>query len=98
MSETGNPQPSEGPRRPGGSAFGPALAGGLVGGALGLILSFGALALIAMQSKQLQVVAHMDWAMLALTFVMALLAALLAGLLPTWRACQVTPALQLKSQ
>jgi len=71
---------------------------GLVGGGLGLILSFGALALIAMQSKQLQVVAHMDWAMLALTFVMALLAALLAGLLPTWRACQVTPALQLKSQ
>jgi putative ABC transport system permease protein len=26
------------------------------------------------------------------------LAAVLAGLLPTWRACQVTPALQLKSQ
>jgi putative ABC transport system permease protein len=26
------------------------------------------------------------------------LAAILAGLLPTWRACQVTPAIQLKSQ
>ena len=25
-------------------------------------------------------------------------AAILAGLLPTWRACQVTPAIQLKSQ
>lgn len=71
---------------------------GLVGGVLGLVLAFGALALIAMQSKQLQVVAHMDWQMLALTFVLSLLAAILAGLLPTWRACQVTPAIQLKSQ
>lgn len=71
---------------------------GLVGGILGLLLAFGFLALIAMQSKQLQVVAHMDWKMLGLTFIMSLLAAMLAGLLPTWRACQVTPAIQLKSQ
>jgi putative ABC transport system permease protein len=71
---------------------------GLVGGSLGLLLAFGALALIAMQSKKLAAVAHMDWQMLAVTFMMALLAAIIAGLLPTWRACQVTPALQLKSQ
>lgn len=71
---------------------------GLAGGVLGLLLSFGALALIAMSSKQLSVVAHMDFAMLALTFVLALLAAVFAGLFPTWRACQVTPAIQLKSQ
>jgi putative ABC transport system permease protein len=71
---------------------------GLVGGFLGLLLSFGALAIIAMGSKQLAVVAHMDWAMLALTFFLSLLAAIVAGLLPTWRACQVTPAIQLKSQ
>jgi putative ABC transport system permease protein len=71
---------------------------GLVGGGTGLLLAFGALALIAMQSKQLQVVTHMDWQMLGLTFVLSLLAAILAGLLPTWRACQVTPAIQLKSQ
>ncbi len=71
---------------------------GLVGGLLGLVLAFGALALIGAQSKQLAIVAHMDWAMLALTFALSVLAALLAGLLPTWRACQVTPALQLKSQ
>jgi len=36
--------------------------------------------------------------MLVTTFALALLASLLAGLLPAWRACQVTPALQLKSQ
>ena len=34
-------------------------------------------------------VAQMDWPMLGLTFVLALAASLLAGLLPTWRACQV---------
>jgi putative ABC transport system permease protein len=71
---------------------------GLAGGLLGLVFAFGALALIAMQSKQLTVVAHMDWFMLLMTFAMAVASAILAGLLPTWRACQVTPALQLKSQ
>ena len=71
---------------------------GLAGGTLGLLLAFGALALIGMQSKQMSAVAHMDWQMLAVTFLMSVAAALLAGLLPTWRACQVTPAIQLKSQ
>jgi putative ABC transport system permease protein len=51
-----------------------------------------------MQSKGMANIAHMDWQMLGLTFVMSVAAALLAGLLPTWRACQVTPAIQLKSQ
>ena len=71
---------------------------GLVGALLGVLLAAGALQLIALQSKALAVVAHMDWAMLGLTFVMSVSAAVIAGLLPTWRACQVTPAIQLKSQ
>ncbi|VXC11040.1 ABC transporter permease [Massilia sp. 9I] len=71
---------------------------GLVGGVLGLVLAFGALALIGMQSKGMATIARMDWEMLLLTFIMSIAAALLAGLLPTWRACQVTPAIQLKSQ
>jgi putative ABC transport system permease protein len=71
---------------------------GLVGGVLGLLLAFGALALIGMSSKALAVVAHMDWIMLGLTFVISVARPMLAGLLPTWRACQVTPAIQLKSQ
>lgn len=71
---------------------------GLAGGVLGLALAFGALALIGMESKSTAAMARMDWQMLALTFVMSILAALMAGLLPTWRACQVTPAIQLKSQ
>ncbi|SHH69361.1 ABC transporter permease [Massilia sp. CF038] len=71
---------------------------GLAGGLLGLVLALGALALIAMQSKQMATIAHMDWTMLIFTFVMSVFAAIVAGLLPTWRACQVTPAIQLKSQ
>jgi len=71
---------------------------GLAGGVLGLLLAFGALALLSMQSRAIAAVARMDLSMLAVTFVLSVLAALLAGLLPTWRACQVTPAIQLKSQ
>jgi putative ABC transport system permease protein len=71
---------------------------GLAGGVLGLVLSVGALALIGMQGKEVAAMARMDWQMLAMTFVLSVAAALLAGLLPTWRACQVTPAIQLKSQ
>ncbi|OON59938.1 ABC transporter permease [Massilia sp. KIM] len=71
---------------------------GLVGGVLGLALAFGALALIGMQSKSMAMIARMDWQMLILTFLMSVSAAIVAGLLPTWRACQVTPAIQLKSQ
>ena len=75
-----------------------AIVVGLAGGVLGLALAWGALQLIALQSKKLALLAHMDWQMLALTFALSVLAAVLAGLLPTWRACNVTPALQLKSQ
>lgn len=71
---------------------------GLAGGLLGLLLAFGALALIGMQSRSMAAMARMDWEMLGLTFVISICAALVAGLLPTWRACQVTPAMQLKSQ
>jgi putative ABC transport system permease protein len=71
---------------------------GLVGGAFGLLLSFGGLWLLSRQSEAMEAVARMDWVMLATTLVLALVASLVAGLLPTWRACQVTPAIQLKSQ
>jgi putative ABC transport system permease protein len=36
--------------------------------------------------------------MLLLTFVLAVVASILAGLLPAWSAMQVAPAVQLKSQ
>lgn len=71
---------------------------GVVGGLLGLLLSFGGLWLISLQSEEMALVAKMDWAMLATTLALSIGASILAGLLPTWRACQVTPALQLKTQ
>ena len=71
---------------------------GLAGGLLGLVLAFSSLWLIRKQSQDLSAIAHMDWSMLAVTFVIAVAASIVAGLLPTWRACQVSPAMQLKSQ
>jgi putative ABC transport system permease protein len=71
---------------------------GLAGGLAGLGLAQLSLWAIGSQSPDLRVLAKMDWTMLGTTFVLALGATLLAGLLPTWRACQVRPAVQLKSQ
>jgi putative ABC transport system permease protein len=42
--------------------------------------------------------AQMDVSMLLGTFALALVASVLAGLLPAWRACRIPPALQLKAQ
>jgi len=42
--------------------------------------------------------AHLDGSMLLLTFALAIAASLLAGILPAWRAMQVAPAVQLKTQ
>src|SRR4029079_13969487 len=71
---------------------------GLVGGLAGLGLTFLSLWFLRKQSDEFAVLAQMDWPMLAITLAVALVSSLLAGLLPTWRACQVQPALQLKSQ
>jgi putative ABC transport system permease protein len=71
---------------------------GVAGGVLGLLLSFGGLWLIARQSNSMQTVAHMSASMLLATIALAIACSVLAGLLPTWRACQVRPAVQLKSQ
>jgi len=40
----------------------------------------------------------MSASMLLATIALAVACSVLAGLLPTWRACQVRPAVQLKSQ
>jgi putative ABC transport system permease protein len=71
---------------------------GCAGGVLGLALSLASLWLIRVRARDLASVAHMDWSMLLFTILLALVASILAGLFPTWRACQVTPAIQLKSQ
>lgn len=71
---------------------------GLSGGVLGLMLT--GLGLVAVRGlySNYKSVAQLDWTMIATTVVLAVVAAVLAGLYPTWRACQVAPAAQLKTQ
>jgi putative ABC transport system permease protein len=70
---------------------------GLVGGVLGLGLAWFGLWAVRHQPADYADLARLDLPMLASTFVLAIVASLLAGLLPAWRGCQVTPAIQLKS-
>ena len=70
---------------------------GLLGGACGLVLALLGLWMVRHRPADYAALAHLDPAMLLTTFLLALGASLLAGLLPAWRACQVAPALQLKS-
>ncbi|SKA04947.1 ABC transporter permease [Novilysobacter spongiicola] len=71
---------------------------GLAGGIGGLGFALLGLWAVRQQPADFAPLAHIDLPMLLVTFVLAILASLLAGLLPAWRACQVAPAIQLKSQ
>ncbi|MGO1070200.1 ABC transporter permease [Lysobacter sp. CA199] len=71
---------------------------GLAGGALGLLLAQLGLWAVHQQQVSYAALARLDSTMLLTTFALAIVASVLAGLLPAWRACQVTPAIQLKSQ
>jgi putative ABC transport system permease protein len=71
---------------------------GLAGGVLGLGLACLGLWAVRQQPLQYAALAELDPAMLATSFVLALVSSLLAGILPAWRAGRVAPALQLKSQ
>lgn len=70
---------------------------GLAGGVLGLVLAELGLWAIRQQPAQYASLAHLDVRMFLATFVVALVASLVAGLLPAWRACVVAPAPQLKA-
>jgi putative ABC transport system permease protein len=65
---------------------------------LGLGLAMLGLWAVRQQPVEYADLAHLDPLMLLVTFALAIAASVLAGLLPAWRACQVSPAIQLKSQ
>ena len=69
----------------------------LVGGIAGLALAWLGLWAVRETPAEYAHLAKLDMPMLALTFGLAVLSSVLAGLLPAWRGCQVTPAIQLKS-
>ena len=71
---------------------------GVVGALLGLALSWYGVHILSSRLAAASDFYSMDFKMLLITLGTSILAALLAGLLPTWRACQVRPAIQLKSQ
>jgi putative ABC transport system permease protein len=71
---------------------------GLAGGLLGLLFALAGLWAVRQRPAEYAALAQLDGSMLLLTFGLAILASLLAGVLPAWRAMQVTPAIQLKSQ
>lgn len=71
---------------------------GLAGGIAGLALALLGLWAVRQQPADYAALARLDLPMLFATLALALIASLLAGVLPAWRAMQVTPAIQLKSQ
>ena len=71
---------------------------GVSGGLFGLLLTLVGLWMVRLLYTSYANVARLDWSMIATTIALAIAAAVLAGLYPTWRACQVAPAAQLKTQ
>ncbi|MDV3516027.1 MULTISPECIES: ABC transporter permease [unclassified Stenotrophomonas] len=71
---------------------------GVVGGVLGIGLALLGLYAVRQQPVDYAKLAHLDGSMLLLALGLTLLASIAAGFLPAWRAMQVTPAIQLKSQ
>lgn len=71
---------------------------GLAGGTMGLGVALLGVWAVRQRSASYAELAQLDPAMLIATFVLAVVATVLTGLLPAFRACQVTPAIQLKMQ
>ena len=71
---------------------------GLVGGVLGLGLAYLGLAGVRSLVEGIDRLVQMDLSMVLSAITIAIVSALVAGLYPTWRICQVTPATYLKTQ
>ena len=71
---------------------------GFAGGVIGIGLSYLGLLGVHKLVPDLARVAHLDPALIAMTVAVAIVAALVAGLYPTWRVCRLQPAIYLKTQ
>lgn len=74
-----------------------ALLIGVGGAVLGVFVTEFGLWSVRQRPDDYANLAHLDTTMLVATLALAIGSALLAALLPAWRACKVAPALQLKS-
>jgi len=71
---------------------------GISGGLVGLALTGVGLMIVRALYTEFASVARFDWLMVFVSIALAIVASLLAGLFPTWRACRIVPAVQLKTQ
>jgi putative ABC transport system permease protein len=72
---------------------------GLLGGIVGLGLAFlGLQGVKSLYGDFIDNLATLDTTMVILALLLAVVSSVLAGLYPTWRACNIAPASQLKSQ
>lgn len=72
---------------------------GVAGALLGLVLAWvGLLAMRQITFEEVSKLMHLNVELIFFALIISILSSLLAGLYPTWRACQITPAIQLKSQ
>jgi putative ABC transport system permease protein len=73
----------------------------VIGGAIGIVLSLGGIAVLNNWAKTLVQradIVQFDAQMLALAVGLSLVAGLVAGLYPAWRVCRIAPAIHLKVQ
>jgi putative ABC transport system permease protein len=70
---------------------------GVIGGAIGMLLAAGTLALIAKALPNGEAIG-LSLEMVLASIFLSLVAGLLAGIYPAWRVCTVPPAMQLKLQ
>lgn len=72
---------------------------GLSGGILGLFFAYlGLIGIRHLYGEFAEKLVSLDFNMVLLSLILALLSSIAAGLYPTWRACSIAPASQLKSQ
>ncbi|MFD2166623.1 ABC transporter permease [Thalassotalea euphylliae] len=72
---------------------------GLLGGLFGLVLALGGLKGIeSLYGDFVTNLVELDFVMALTGIAIALISSIVAGLYPTWRACNISPASQLKSQ
>lgn len=72
---------------------------GVGGGIVGLFLAWlGLKGVVALFGQDIASLATLDTNMIVSAIVLAIISAILAGIYPTWRACNIQPAVHLKTQ